>query len=171
MAKEIAITFVRQWTVETSELGFTQIPNLLITCQGHLKLSDGELVTLIELLKFWYEQDSRIYPSIDTLCRYSGRKYSTVQRRLKSLEKKGFITRKHRFATSDDYSVRPTVNKLYEHRKICTSISHFREDDWSDLSSLPSSVPTDKQYEAIKDFLTKNTKNHANSFSEGIDSL
>lgn len=119
------------------------------------------MVTLIELLKFWYEDDSRIYPSIDTLCAYSGRKYSTVQRRLKSLEKKGFIKRKHRFATSDDYFVAPTVDKLYDHHKKCDFLSQYRANGIADLSTLPSSYITDKQYEAKEDLFYKNTKNHA----------
>ena len=167
MKKEIAINFTQKWTAETSEFGFTQIPNLLIICQGHLGLTDGELVTLIELLKFWYDYDSRIFPSIETLAKYSGRGYSTVQRRLKNLEKKGFIKRKHRFATSDDYDMYPCVAKLYKHQEICASLSQYRGDDWQGLGSLPSSVSTDKQYEAIKDFLSKNTKNPLGPWAPG----
>ena len=137
MKKEVAINFRRKWSNEVSELGFTQVPNLLITCQGHLGLKNGELIALLQLMKFWYDHDSRIFPAIDTLANYGGDSYPTAQRNLKNLEKKGFLKRQHRFGSSDNYDLNPCSEKLFEHVNLCPSVPQFLQDDWSDLSRLP----------------------------------
>jgi hypothetical protein len=45
-----AYRFEKKWSFEVMMYGFTQIPNLLVCCQGHLAITDGEMITLISLL-------------------------------------------------------------------------------------------------------------------------
>lgn len=158
--KGTATDFIEKWTPEIAAYNFTQVPNLLIHCQGHLGLTDGELVTLIQLMKFWYSHESRIFPSIETLTKYSGNGYSTVQRRLKNLEKKGFIKRRHRYGTSNDYDLVNLRIKLYQHQKKCPELSQKRGVSLSIMRTSPSSFSTDKEYEELKRRNSKKTENN-----------
>lgn len=159
MNLEAKSDFTDKWTPEIAAHNFTQVPNLLIQCHGHLGLTDGELITLIQLLKFWYHKNGRIFPSIEKLASYSGNGYSTVQRRLKSLEGKGFLKRRHRYGTSNDYDLVYLRQKLYKHQKVCPVISQKRGVSVSILRTSPSSIPTDKEYEELKRRKFKKTEN------------
>ena len=159
MQQESPSDFTHKWSPEIAAYNFTQIPNLLIECQGHLELTDGELITLMQLLKFWYHKNGRIFPSIEKLAGYSGNGYSTVQRRLKSLEEKGFIKRRHRYGTSSDYDLVYLRQKLYKHQKNCSVISQKRGVSVAIMSTLPSSLSTEKEYEELKRRNSKKTEN------------
>lgn len=113
--------FSNKWSAETEHYGFTQVPNILITCQAELGLNSGELVTLIQLVSFWFHHEAKVFPSISLLAKRSGKGYSTTQRYLKSLEVKGFIQRKHVVNRSNDYNLFPCAIKLHMHQKRCES--------------------------------------------------
>lgn len=112
--------FSDKWSPEISVHGFTQVPNILLTCQGSLELKHGELVTLLQLMSFWFKNGGEVYPSISRLAGRSNKGYSTTQRYLKSLEVKGFIERKQVINSSNRYNLKPCVNKLYKHQKSCS---------------------------------------------------
>ena len=141
-------SFTGKWSSEIEAHGFTQIPNLLLVCQGHLELTDGETITLMQLLTFWYRKDNPVYPSINRVAKRSDKGYSTTQRRLKSLEDKGFIKRRRVRGTSSRYDLRPCVAKLYHHEKVCDAFSQKRETLGVKVTKVPLSKTTYKEYEA-----------------------
>lgn len=108
--------FEKKWGKDFS---FTQIPNTLIYCQGHLGLTDRELVILIQLISHWFSAYKNPYPGIKRLGAYSGKCYSTVQGSLMELEKKGFLFRDERPGTSNMYDLYPGVCKAIDHKNVC----------------------------------------------------
>lgn len=146
--------FQDKWSYDINMHRFTQIPNMLLACQGHLKLTDGELLTMIHLMTFWFSTKSKIYPSITTLRRFSHKSYPTIQKRLKRLEDKGFIQRKHHLGTSNSYDLTKCVKKLNQHLRVCPTV-HRKESLWYLLNyEPPTSITINKEYE------TKNTKHN-----------
>ena len=111
--------FCQKWQVPENKYSFTQIPNTLIYCQDHLGLKDREYIVLVQLLAHWFTLDSKVYPSITRVGDFSGKKFSTAQRNLKSLEKKGFIKRKPMPWGTYLIDFAPCVQKVQEHVKIC----------------------------------------------------
>lgn len=142
--------FSEKWSSEIAQYNFTQVPNLLLGCQGHLDLTDGELLTLIHLLTFWFSTKSRVFPSITTLTKFSHKGYSTIQKRLRILEEKGFVKRRYNFGTSNTFDLTPCVQKLRKHQKVCASPPHKQGDDPSNSSSVPTSNPSNKEYQHLR---------------------
>lgn len=104
-------SFAAKWSDQIAERGHTALPNLLIINQVKLGITDSELVTLIGLLLHkWDENDP--YPSVARLAKYSGSTQITIRRHLRSLDKKGLIERKKRSGTTNEYSLKPLINKL-----------------------------------------------------------
>jgi predicted transcriptional regulator len=153
--------FSEKWSPEIEQHGFTQVPNLLLACQGHLGLKDGELTTLLQLLTFWFDHDGRVYPSIATLARFSHKGYSTVQKRLRALEEKDFVKRHRNEGTSSNYDLTPCVIQLYKHQKVCEKPLHRRSRLRVEMKRQPSSFPTNKQYEPKR----RNSKEKGSSVS------
>lgn len=158
LPKNDGYSFEEKWSPEIAIYNFTQVPNLLLACQGHLGLKDGELITLIHLFTYWFGHDSRIYPSIETLCRFSQNGYSTVQRRLRILEQKEFLKRRHQFGTSNTYDIIPCVIKLHKHQKVCPNPPRKQgEYRIRNDRSVPS-ILINKEYEAKRVSLNNNKK-------------
>lgn len=138
-------SFTKTWSPEIERFGFTQIPNQLITCQGRLGLHDGELVTLIQLAKFRFGKKGKVYPAINTLASYTGKSYTTVQKRLKALEEKGFIRRKRNSGTSSNYDLSPLAAILYQHQKTCVFCPKMSRGVFVKVNTVPYSKPTYKE--------------------------
>jgi len=166
--EENGYKFNGKWSPEIAKYNFTQVPNLLLGCQAHLGLTDGELVTLIQLLTYWFRHESRVYPSITTLTKFSHKGYSTVQKRLRSLESKGFINRRHNFGTSNTYDLHYCARKLYQHQKVCTDPPRNRAASVTTMRSLPSSLTSNKEYEARRRNSLTHTENNVAHLSSGI---
>lgn len=150
--------FHEKWSGDIDLYRFTQVPNILLSCQGHLKLTDGEILTLIHLLTFWFNTRSRVFPSITTLRKFSHKSYPTIQKRLRRLEEKGFIKRKHHFGTSNTYDLTKCVEMLDNHIKVCPTV-HRKQSLYYLLNyESPSSITIKKEYEA-KETNTKQTEN------------
>lgn len=143
-------SFAQKWTTEIEQYGFTQVPNALLKCQGHLGLTDGELVTLINLLHYWYRGKAKAFPSITTLTKFSGKNFSTLQKRLKSLEDKGFLVRQHRRNTSNTYVLTNCIKKLNKHLKVCPTPPRNRSVTMLNLSRDPSYIYKSKEDEALR---------------------
>jgi len=154
--------FSGKWSPEIKAYGFTQVPNLLLVCQGHLGLTDGETITLLQLLTFWYRKESPVYPSISRITKRSKKGYTTTQRRLKSLEDKGFIERKRVEGMSTRYDLRPCVVRLYQHQKMCEELSQKRDSSGIKVTKAPLSKTTDEEYETPRRLY----KNNVQHFSE-----
>lgn len=148
--EDINYSFAQKWSPEIEQYNFTQIPNLLLGCQGHLGLKDGEMITLIHLLTFWFSGQERVFPSIRTLTKFSGNGYSTIQKRLRSLEDKGFLVRKHRMHTSNSYVLTGCIKQLIKHQRICESPPRSRSIAMLNLKRYHPYVITKKEYEVRK---------------------
>ncbi len=154
--------FAGKWSPEIGQYGFTQIPNLLFNCQGHLNLEDGELATLLQLLMFWFHHESRVYPSIATLAKASDKGYSTIQKRLKILEDKGFIKRHRKLGSSNTYDLTPCVACLYKHQKTCRGLPRRRSTLGAKTRHELTSYSDTKEYEAKR----RNGKNRPTPVSD-----
>lgn len=152
-------SFSRKWSSEINQYNFTQIPNLLIECQAHMGLTDGETITLIHLLKFWYDHESKVYPSINTLKRYSEKDFSTIQRRLKVLEEKGFLKRIRRSGTSNTYDMKLCARKLHEHQKVCIDPPRKQSGVTVKKQRVDTSFLPTKEYEVRTRQKSKKTEN------------
>lgn len=161
--------FEKKWSPEIAKYGFTQIPNLLINCQGHLEITDNELVTLIQLISFWFNHDGQIYPSIARLSKYSLKGYSTIQARLKKLHSKDLIKIVPNIGNTNHYDIVPFINKLYEHQKSCKDPPYKQVGDNSDMSSPPSLFLRNKEYEPKRKFNNK-TESIKEIFSKQFNS-
>ena len=154
-------SFTGKWSPEITQYNFTQIPNLLIVCQGHLGLTDGELITLIQLTKFWFSHKSSVFPGIKTLAGYSNKGYSTIQKRLVSLEEKGFLKRRFMWGFSSTYDLKYCANKLYQHTKVCDAPLQKRAVRVTKVTGVDPSKPTNEEY-LLKKLNSKNTNNVGN---------
>ena len=157
--KDERYAFSEKWSPEIAEFNFTQVPNILLACQGHLYLTDGEVLTLIHLLTFQFSSVSRIYPTITTLTKFSHKGYSTIQKRLSELERKGYLNRKHRLGTSNYYDLSPCVERLTRHSRTCNSTSIKRVDYSAIVRGLPSPITSNKEDETLNIQTKENIKN------------
>ena len=153
----VHFTFSEKWSHQIEQLSFTQVPNLLLRCQGHLKLTDGELLTLIHLTTFWFNSDSKVYPSITTLSRFSLKGYSTIQARLMNLERKGFVKRRHQLGTSNVYDLTQCVEKLNEHASVCDKLPQKQGVKILKSSNPLSWISMSKEYEGLRRQSPENT--------------
>lgn len=139
--------FSKKWSPEIEQYGFTQTPNILLACEGHLGLKDGEVVVLLQLIMHWFRHNGQVYPSIASLAGYSNKGYSTVQKTLSSLEKKGFIKRRRRNGTSSIYDIKYCAIKLHEHQNVCPTPLHRRSKVKVKIEHSLASNTTNKEYE------------------------
>ena len=154
-------SFTGKWSPEITKYNFTQIPNMLIVCQGHLGLTDGELIALVQLMKFWFSHNSSVFPGIKTLAGYSNKGYSTIQKRLVSLEEKGFLKRQPTWGFSSTYDLKYCANKLYQHTKKCDTPLQKRAVRVTKVTRGVPSKPTNEEY-TLKKLNFKNTNNVGN---------
>lgn len=73
--------------------GFLAIPNILLKKQHELELSSGELVTLLNILAFWWKEDALPFPGLATLAKRMGLTTRSVERHLKELVHKQLVER------------------------------------------------------------------------------
>ena len=71
--------------------GFVVLPVVLLRHQKDLRLSDGELVVLLNVVASWWYSGKLPFPSTQTIATRMGVTPRTVQRHLISLEKKGLL--------------------------------------------------------------------------------
>jgi hypothetical protein len=106
-----------KFSPELTRFGFTQVSNILIQCQGDLGLTDGELLTYIRLLSFWFSRESKIYPSQSLLAQMSKVSISTIANRLRSLQRKEYVRRTLRPGYTSIYDITPGLSTLYKFQK------------------------------------------------------
>lgn len=94
-----------KWGKEVLEVGFVLVPTLLLKKQKEFGLESTEVVVLLNLLASWWEPEKLPFPRTTTIAQRMHVTTRTVQRCLKSLEDKGFIT-KHRVSTGTPDQIR-----------------------------------------------------------------
>lgn len=106
-------SFTNKWHPEFKPWGFTAIPNLLIIHQRTLKITNGELVVLLNLNKFkWDDRDP--FPSAQTLSKNTGMSVSSIRKHIRSLEKKKLVKRNFRKSQTNEYSLNQLNKKLLD---------------------------------------------------------
>lgn len=81
-----------KWGVAASG-GYQAVPHALFKYQAKLGLSNGELVTLLNILDFWWEPEKAPFPGVAALAKRMDTNPRSVQRHLKELSDKGFAVR------------------------------------------------------------------------------
>lgn len=103
--------FTSKWSAEVEKWGYTEMPNLLITNQQYLDISNAEMVVLINLLMYkWTVKNP--YPAVASLSRHTGMSSNTVRTHLRLLEKKKLLKRIGRKSLTNEYNLVPLINKL-----------------------------------------------------------
>lgn len=85
-----------KWGKPLMQAGWTAIPNVIIACQKALKLQAMDMNILLHLASFWWEADNKPHPAKQTIAKTMGIHASTVQRRIRAMEKRGLIRREYR---------------------------------------------------------------------------
>lgn len=99
----------KKWTPKLLEAGWVMIPNVLLERQQALGLTALDLNILLQILRHWWKKDERPFPSKKTIAECIGVSTSTVQKRIREMEKDGIIKRvvrrdaKHGGQTSNIY--------------------------------------------------------------------
>lgn len=65
---------------------FTSVPNLLLENAVRMEISPPELLLLIHIIKHWWKEENKIFPSNSLLADLMGRDSRTVQRLISKLE-------------------------------------------------------------------------------------
>ena len=73
--------------------GFQIAPNVLLRAQRHLGLDTGDVVILLNLAMHWWAPNVLPYPSPTIIANRMGLSKRTIERRLESLQKRGFLKR------------------------------------------------------------------------------
>lgn len=99
--------------------GFQVIPNILLRSQKALGLKTTDIVVLLNLTAHWWTKEDRPYISPSNIAKRIDVSTRTVERHLKSLEKKGFLKRCKALRKDGGiyirhYDLQPLVKKLEE---------------------------------------------------------
>src|SRR5687767_13383765 len=86
-----------KWGLTLVEAGWTLVPSTLLERQQALGLDPVDLNILLQLARHWWQPGNPPRPAISTIAECIGKSVSTVQRRLKRLERDGLIQIEHRY--------------------------------------------------------------------------
>lgn len=92
VGKEIPANVWDKWGIAAFR-GYQAVPHDLFRYQAKLGLSNNELVTLLNILDFWWEAKNNPFPAVDQLAKRMSADRRTVHRYLKSLQDKGYVVR------------------------------------------------------------------------------
>jgi len=109
-----------KWSKEVAERGFTQVPNYLLDINSFVnedyKISPTETMILLQLISKWWKAEEKPYPSMRTISEKIGVSERQVQRAIKSLIEKEYITKerkKHKkYLSTNVYDLTPLVKIL-----------------------------------------------------------
>ena len=71
--------------------GFTAVPNSLIRAQVGLGLTPNDIVVVLNILVHWWSSDRLPFPRTSVIAKRTGLSQRTIQRSLKTLQKKGLV--------------------------------------------------------------------------------
>lgn len=106
----------KKWGPTIWDYGWTAVPNALLEGQRRLGISDAGLVVLLYLLKHWWTQESRAFPSQETIANASGKSRRSVQRALQNISKVTEKRRRRKTSTgnfqTNEYSFEALIEAL-----------------------------------------------------------
>lgn len=93
------------------------VPAMLLRAQARLLVSSTEMIVLLQLLDFWWTEDSVAYPSMATIGQRVSLSTKQVQRTVNALVEKGLISKTNRSLpgrgkTSNAYQFDGLIGKL-----------------------------------------------------------
>lgn len=95
-----------------SKRGYQAVPHDLFRYQSQLKLSNAELVTLLNILDHWWKPEEAPYPGASALAKRMDTDPRTVHRHLKSLQEKGYAVRERQGSDKRRFKLDGLVEKL-----------------------------------------------------------
>ena len=111
MTKKNNHTYSAKWSPIIAATDFTIIPHILIRNQARLGIADAEMVILILIFSYKFDQ-RHPFPSVPTLSGHIGKTPNAVRGNLRSLQKKGYIKRIYRNNDSSKYDLNPLIRVL-----------------------------------------------------------
>jgi len=116
---DTAPVLTRKWGEQVIALGYTAVPDLLLSRMAALGLSPMDLVLLLQLMRYWWTAGQPPFPSKRSLAQAIGCSEKNVQKVMKSLEARGFVERIKRRRAADRnesnlYNLYPLVDRLRE---------------------------------------------------------
>lgn len=161
MKKSSNYDFASKWSISVERYGYTSIPNLLIINQRKLLITNGEMVVLINILKYMWS-DKNPYPAVSSIAGHSGMASKTIRKHIRSLENKGLVRRIFRKSNTNEYSLEPLRRKL---ELLVTSNNYtaqIRVPPLLDSAQSPYSEISTKEY-SQNNTQTKRRSNIGNS--------
>jgi predicted transcriptional regulator len=86
----------QKWSKKLMDSGWTAMPSVIIERQKALGLEPLDINIIMHLATYWWTYDNKPHPAKKTIAEAIGVTPRTVQRRIASLEKSGFIRREER---------------------------------------------------------------------------
>jgi predicted transcriptional regulator len=86
----------RKWGKPLMQAGWTCLPNVIIEHQLTLKLQPLDVNILLHLAFRWWEAENKPHPAKASMAKAMGVHPTTIQRRIRELEKRGLIKREYR---------------------------------------------------------------------------
>jgi DnaD N-terminal domain len=106
-----------KWTAPVVNLGYTQLPSLILKAQAKLKLTPVQLNVLLHIIEPWWDADRLPWIAKDSIAQRMRKTPRSIQRVITQLEKAGHIRRVQRFyghrqQTANAYALDGLVKKL-----------------------------------------------------------
>jgi len=106
-----------KWGRDVMALGYTVVPDVLLTHMAVLGLTPAELVMILQLLRYWWSPEQMPFPSKRKLAEAIGCSEKNVQKVIARLEYQGYIRRIQRRhpgdrSESNVYDMRPLLEML-----------------------------------------------------------
>lgn len=107
----------KKWGKAVMKLGFSILPSLIFRAQRRLGLSPVQLVVLLQIADYWWDQGRKPHPGKTTIGERLDLSARQVQRHIADLEKAGFLKRierraPHRGKLTNEYDLTGLVEKL-----------------------------------------------------------
>lgn len=93
--------------VQSGQIGYTAVPNVLVRSQARLGLTTTEMVVILNLLLHWWEPENWPYPRVSHISDRMGVSPRTVERALAALQTKGLVERMPSRSVDGGPRVRP----------------------------------------------------------------
>ncbi len=86
----------KKWGKAAMDAGWTAFPSIILEKQHALGLDALDVNIILYLSTYWWESENKPHPTKKTIAEAIGITPRTVQRRIASLEKAGFMKREYR---------------------------------------------------------------------------
>lgn len=114
----------RKWTKTLMDAGWTVLPSVILDRQRALGLSSTDICILMHLAKHWWFQENLPHPSKRTIARCMSVSESTIQRRIREMERDGIIKRIARF----NVTTKGQMTNAYDFSGLITSATPYAKE-------------------------------------------